>query len=274
MELTADQVAELQAATTPRGQLLTSKHKQPVYIPSNTESSLYGYVWKGPFAPDNPRLIMTRWRTECFALMESLVVAPQFVSDYAGQVWMRFPNIGLAAPSEWITEMRMDKCEGREVCIVNRESMGAGQLINENLETIKDHMFGEARCLLLSYIDAAVLGTGDMGMWNCIVNSEGESFIIDYSDNSHRGGITTWLGGIFAKPSGTLTEDMFGEEMTWIDTRVLEHLNSIALLVPQFITAAKKHGADRIFAKYKLNWQPHRIINDFRALVGPRVDND
>lgn len=267
--LTNEHVEELQEATTPRGQILTSKHKQPVYIPNNPESELFGYVWKGPFAPDNPRLIMTRWRTECFRLMDSLVVLPEFIPDEAGMIWMRFENVGKVQAEKWTISTKRDTCEDRDVAIVDRESMGAGQLINESLETITEHMFCEERCLLLSYIDAAILATGDMGLWNALVNQDGESYIIDFSDCSHRTEITRWTH-LFAKSGGPLTNAVFEKELVWIEDKVLEHLNTIALLLPQIEELAKKWGVLKIFKKYKIQWEPHRAITELRGLVmGP-----
>ncbi len=270
--LTEEQVIQLQDPKTPRGQLLTSPSKQPVYLPrAPCAEVLCGWVWKGPFAPDTSRLVMTRWRTECFRFMGSAVNAPEFMPDYAGNIWLRFPSLATASPDKWVVSMKRGSCEDFDVAVVERKSTGALQLI-ECKELMQAKAMFEPRRLILSLIDAAMLCTGDMGMWNIIGNAKGEVKIVDYTDTSHRESITQW-SHLFAK-GGEKVDRLFDNGVPGFQGKIREHiaLRRTQIHVLEAITTRNKLAP--YFKRLKVIWDPVAALDQIEELLDRTVEKE
>lgn len=183
MEFVDDKIIpETMIYESPRGQILTSRNKKYTYLPCN------GFVYKGPWEEKYTQKIRNIYaRRECILSfgMEENIIIYDFQRDNDGNIWFVTPSLTTTKCEDWIIEMKKGSIESEPIRIVDRNSLGYTQLSKLSQQEQEYWMIGKPN-LILSYLFMALLGTGDMGPWNCICVGNGVCKIIDYDDDSGR----------------------------------------------------------------------------------------
>lgn len=217
--LTRNEVEEILKA--PRGQILTSKNKRPVFLTRT-------YAYKGPW--DNTERMREKFdrlgeRMRNFRTLGTKVVPMEFGGDEDGNLWIRSPTLAENPFDEWRVEEKDDTILGVKVQVVVKESMGVTEMNRLRDEDIAGFLFGED-FLFRSYIDAALLGVGDQNLRNSLVVS-GKPFLIDWEDNSGRKSING-PAGVFSKTTKRLEKIIrLGLEKFDMEDEVRKYIRSL-----------------------------------------------
>ena len=167
------------SSDTPRGQLLTGRHKKQVVIP------LKGYIIKGPWTgEDIQRLNTMLFRHQVMKHFHISCIGFTIATSDDGNGYTIYKNLSTVHPSLWTYRTLYDKILQRDVKIVDRESMGIFQLNTLSSERQKDILFGD-QFLFKGLIILALLNVGDVGFYNILV-SDDVATIVDYEENTTR----------------------------------------------------------------------------------------
>lgn len=149
----------------------------------------------------------------------------QFGSDEEGNLWLRSKTLFSNGPEGWGVSEVEDKLQGRNIEVVDKQTMGLKELSEFDDDFITDVMFGE-QFMFLSYVNCAYLGVGDQNLRNNLVVGD-KSYIIDWEDNSGRKSVEKW-SDVFSKSSARL-ERIISEGMTKYDRKeeLQQHIASL-----------------------------------------------
>lgn len=175
----------------PRGQLITAAYKPYVYLPREAPQ----WVFKGPFTIkrlSNVMKLERRYRT--FKKLGSQVIDVELMKDSSQSFWIRYKNLATVHPDQWQTETKHDKINNMDVEIIKRESLGFSKLSQLPKAEIEKILFDGDHPFYLTFLDATLLGCGDLGEHNSLVVNWGTShsvvpwscYLIDYDDSTTR----------------------------------------------------------------------------------------
>lgn len=183
------------------GQVLTAGHKPITYIMH--EGILQGKVFKGPYSQKSK--IQTLWnRYQGFKWMKCDVIDIEVYMD-GMNYWVCSNVFAVTFPSFWKYEVVEDKLLHRQIRRLIRTSLGTSQISRLSTDEEKyDILFGP-RFLLRDYLVAAVMGCGDQGLHNALIELKPDprAVLIDYEDSTTRSTMSH-LWDIFVKPSNQL----------------------------------------------------------------------
>jgi len=180
--LTHEMLSIIKSPGVPRGQLITASYKPYVYLPRD----LSKWVFKGPFPlKREARLKMLKRRYDTFKILGSSVINVELMKGEDQMLWVRYQNLATVNPSEWKTETKHDNMNDLDVEIIIRESLGFRQLSKLPVNEIEKILFDGDQPFYLTFLDAALLGCGDMGDHNTLI-SGGLPYLIDYDDSTTR----------------------------------------------------------------------------------------
>ena len=194
----------IMSSNTPRGQILTSSWKPYVYIP--TEAPYNKYVYKGPFGATKKQTDATKTyiaNSQAFKLLGTSVIEANELVDHLGRKWLQLSNVSSVESDNWKTTKILDEISKTEVLVVDKESLGYVQLSELDDDELYKQLFGKNK-MYIAFMDAALLGRGDMGPWNALyVKETDKCYIIDYENESGRKEISE-PQDIFARRSGRM----------------------------------------------------------------------
>jgi len=175
--------------TVPRGQKVTSVWKPYVYLPKEYSQ----WVFKGPFLPKRfERLKKLERRYRAFKLLGTPVINLEILDDYLGQKWVRYDNVATTPCDQWITKCEHDNINKIDVQTIVRESLGFCQLSKMPASESECLLFDGDRPIYLGFLDASLLGCGDMGEHNALVVNGDKCYIIDYDDSTTKKGFESY----------------------------------------------------------------------------------
>lgn len=239
-KISQSEIDKLYMIDTPRGQLLTGKHKKQVFIPIQGRYS--DYIIKGPWkSKDVYRLNTMIFRMRVLTALSISISKFTIASAEDGNGYLFYRNISSIDSSKWISRLDYDKNiqpEGSNVRIIDRSSMGITQLHQVDREIQKDILFGK-QYLFKGLIVLSLLRVGDVGFYNILV-SNGIGYIIDYEENTTRtqfSSMSNFLAKHVTKYVSLLTEGI-NENRDMIHTIIKE----IDLFIPEIKDLAQKHS--------------------------------
>lgn len=151
------------------GQLRTSKSKAYVYIPKEGN-----YVWKGPFKEGSKKEKMMSIRGQMFRRMKSKVNIGERVVDIDGSIWFKFQKMGnFEKDIKYFYDPREEKK------IIDKTSINLRKLQELSEDEIVRIFYKEE--FIKTLIDASILRTGDVGLWNVLID-EKNCKLIDYEE--------------------------------------------------------------------------------------------
>lgn len=235
--ITEEQLSVLHSADTPRGQLLTGKHKKQVMIPKDGEFK--GLVVKGPWkSTDIQRLNTMLFRSRVMTLLGVRHSLFSVVNGADGNGYILMKNLSPVDPSQWKCERIHDKNIYMDILRVDRTSMGVLQM--NTLPTDEQYrlLFGD-QFIFKALILLTILRTGDVGMYNILV-TEGIAHIVDFEETTSR--VTEFsMENLFAKPVAKYTE-LFLRGCREHEQKCRDMVTEIDKHFPRIKTLAEKHG--------------------------------
>jgi hypothetical protein len=225
-----------------RGQKLTSNNKVYVYIPEP-----YDFVYKGPFKLDEKRFKMLQFRHEAFMYMGSKIINSEIIIE-DGFGWFKSEFVGVKENLKYtiIDNLR----------ILDRESISTIQLskvpILKRVEILKT--------FITTFLDAAILHTGDVGPWNTLVVDD-ECYLIDYEDSR--------MTHVFSKVSDIFTKKAMSRELEEIVNSketidyIIKHMENRLEKVNDLVKIGKKHNISTYF---KYQWDPKVTIRELLSI--------
>lgn len=254
--------AHLEAPETPHGQVLCSRTKQPTYLPTSGE--LAGFVWKGPYAPGNSKLPGIQFRAACFRILGTKAILARVVPDARGGSWCCYPNISPVSSSQWRLVRRADRCLGKDVLVVDRDSMRCGRMLDCDLETVRHVLFEEG--MITAVLDAAVLYTGDVGLINLLYTGQA-CWLTDYDETTSRTSIKS-LTDLFAKVPRKPIMDMIEEGCREHRDMLAQRLVEIESTLPAIRAVAEEFGIPERMARLTGRpFQPERVVAEMEMVV-------
>jgi hypothetical protein len=168
---------------TPRGQVLTSRWKKYVYMPLDES-----FVYKGPWRmglegtpKEKEKLRKLKFRFDVCELMNANVLKGEVCKDDEKNLWLKYPTLGGTPSNKWKSHLIKDKITEKEIRVVDKTSLGL-MTMAYSVDKVIDRFFFEKN-LYCDFLLLYVLGVGDTGLYNVLVNSD-ESYIIDIDDDT------------------------------------------------------------------------------------------
>jgi len=172
---------------SPRGQILTANWKPYVYLPKQSPYS--SFVYKGPFGSGAKQSIATEnyYRAyQAFKILGSSVIPVRTAEDVRKRKWLIIDSVADIPSEKWKTDTVFDKVSSQQIEVVQPNSLGYSRLVDLSEDEQYEYLFGES-FFFGSYMDAALLGRGDMGMWNALVVLKSKKvYLIDYDNDTSR----------------------------------------------------------------------------------------
>lgn len=224
----------------PRGQLLTSRSKKEVWIPNER------IVIKGPWRGSDLHKINTMlYRQEVLTMMNVPIVGMKVYLGSDGEAYTIYRNIGTKKREEWTYQTKYSSILGKDIDVVDRQSMGIEQLHHLTLEQQMDIMFGE-QFLFRSICLLNMLKIGDINPANILI-VDGKAFIIDIDDTRRREGYPD-IGYLYAK-SHQRYISLFKEGIEKNKDKVIEMLESVENDIPDVMKATSHYQASMNIAQ-------------------------
>ena len=227
----------------PRGQLITASYKPYVYLPREDPK----WVYKGPFASKRlPRLIVLEKRYQAFKMLGSQVIDLELMKDPENSYWIRYENLATVPPEKWQTQTKYDKINQIDVHIIQRDSLGFSQLSKLPPIQIEKILFDDPNPFYLTFLDATLLGCGDLGEHNTLVRnflanhlSDGKNscnkkdddngndhtsiYLIDYDDSTTKTCFQTYYD-VYARQCSS-QKKLFDNRVPGLKHQILERLS-------------------------------------------------
>jgi hypothetical protein len=206
-----------------RGQKLTSSSKPFVFIVTDNKygEDKVGYVFKGPYDKNNRRNKTITWRIDILkSIGTKYVLLPDKIKQGEND-WFRYKYIG--SINKVCYKEEHDNVSNTDVKILDRTNSGIIQFSKLKETQLFDAMFKEK--MILTLVDLAIIGVGDVGFWNMIMNEESEKWVIDIEDT--RGEINGSIEECFLSKTSKTNKELFKKGMKYegIKDEIIEHLN-------------------------------------------------
>jgi len=242
--LSTEQLSTLFSPMTPRGQLLTGKHKKQVLIPR--EGEFKGYVIKGPWkGTDLQRLNMMLYRMRVMNTMKVRCVSFSIVMADDDNGYTMYKNLSPIDPVLWRVDALTDNniCTthgtyGMDILRIDRSSMGVYKMSDLQPQQQRDLLFGD-QFIFKGLVVLALLQVGDVGLYNILV-SDDVAHIIDYDENTSRVSFSS-VGHFFAKSTDKYNR-MFHDGIRSHSEKIRSLIQDIDHMMPKIIQAGRKHG--------------------------------
>lgn len=217
----------------PRGQILTSAHKKYTFIGVD-------WVWKGPWEVNNPKTLAKLERIARRVVCGRDIFKDPNVSYYSfvwsedkSRIWMKSKCLSDWPSSEWKISIKSGQLEKDPIRVVDRDSMDIQQLNTQLPDRQEKILFTGSYPLIWSYVNMALMQTGDMGPWNCLI-AGGRPYIVDYDDDSGRKGFVG-PNALFARSIATKVAWMKVMLDIYKDS-IISYLDSITEKVGKAVT--------------------------------------
>jgi hypothetical protein len=238
-EMTKEEREKIMSEDTPRGQVLTSKYKKYVYMHRDS-----GYVYKGPWVMDNStvkereKLRKLKFRFDVCDLFDAGVLRGDILMDDEKNLWIRYRLLSNVTSSEWITKTVLDKILGKELKVVDRDSLKICPMTRYCSTNIYDYLF-EKENRYCSFLLLYVLGVGDTGLYN-VLNSDLGKFIIDIDDDTTKTEFMN-LWDVFGRKPSSEVVALIETGVKKEKEKIREYLENLDEKIEEVISIAQKN---------------------------------
>jgi hypothetical protein len=241
-EMTKEHREKIMSDDTPRGQLLTSKWKKYVYMPTDEY-----YVYKGPWKTsdstekEQQKLRKLKFRFDVAREMKARVLKGEILMDDEKNVWVRYPTLSNVPSSEWKLHLVHDKISDKVIRVVDRQSLGTLPMAYyaSDEKKMDMYLFGKLN-LYCHFLLLYVLGVGDTGLYNVLIGDLGP-FIIDIDDDTTKTEFTE-VWSIFGKRPGDSVVKVLEEGVRKKREKIKACLDNMEEHVEKMVELGEKNG--------------------------------
>lgn len=226
---------------SPYGQLPTGNHKKLTFIP--TGGKFAKHIVKGPWKQkDIPRLNKMTFRMKALSLL-GISICKFVVIGSGDMMYTLYRNVSTVDPSQWKMEMKMSNIVGKEIPVLDRDSMGITQMHKLTPQEQKELLFGKYFLFKALFL-LALLRVGDVGFYNIII-SGGIPYVIDFEEDTSKTDYTS-LDDFLAHKSDKAIS-LIREGIKENKDKVKTMLNEVANVIPKLTESCEKYGISNDF---------------------------